>query len=214
MQITFDVKRRPVVSAMPTITEPNYYNSFAVADARSVFEEVGRNCKHTRGRFAHPGGRRQSRRPPAGGVINMRRVAPVCACCYSSPTSLASFSAIAILAQAIGNIPLAASLCIPRARERLQPTVVRLAPVYHWSLTRASRKTERTFACTSQCRAQARHTDIKRQRPRSAASYSQGVKRQSGGASRAHRWKDGRQHYYKYGSQYPIHRPRFTGYQP
>ena len=158
MQITFDVKRRPVVSAMPTITEPNYYNSFAVADTRSVFEEVGRNCKHTRGRFAHPVGRRPSRRPTAGGVNNTRRVAPFCACCNRSPTSLASFSATAILAQAIGNIPLAASLCIPRARERLQPTVVRLAPVDHWSLTRASRKTERTFACTSQCRAQARHT--------------------------------------------------------
>ena len=91
----------------------------------------------------------------------MRRVAPFCACCNRSPTSLASLSAIAILAQAIGNIPLAASLCIPRARERLQPTVVRLAPVDHWSLTRASRSTERTFACTSQCRAQARHTHWK-----------------------------------------------------
>jgi len=76
MQMTVDVKRRLVVSAMPTIKCTRYYNSFAVADVRSVFEEVGRNCKHTRRRFAHPGGRRPSRRPPAGGVNNTRRVAP------------------------------------------------------------------------------------------------------------------------------------------
>jgi hypothetical protein len=41
------------------------------------------------------------------------------------------------------------------------------------------------------CRAQVHHVHIDRSRPRSAASYSQGVKCQSGGASRAHRWKDG-----------------------
>jgi hypothetical protein len=159
MQTTVGVKSRSVVSAMPTIKCTDYYNSFAVADAKSAFEDVRRNCKHTEERrFAHPGGRRPSRRPPAGGVNNTRHVAPFCACCDRSPTSLASFAAIAILAQAIGNIPLAASLCIPRARVRLQPTVVRLAPVDHWTPTRASRRTERTFACTSQCRAQARHT--------------------------------------------------------
>ena len=75
MQTTVGVKRRLVVSAMPTIKCTDYYNSFAVADAKSVFEEVGRNCKHTEGRFAHPGGRRPSRRPPAGGVNNTRHVA-------------------------------------------------------------------------------------------------------------------------------------------
>ena len=103
MQTTVGVKRRLVVSAMPTIICTEYYKSFAVADVRSVLEEVGRNCKHTRGRFAHPVGRRKSRRPTAGGVNNMRRVARFCACCNRSPTSLASFAAIAILAQAIGS---------------------------------------------------------------------------------------------------------------
>ena len=83
-----------------------------------------------------------------GGVNNMRRVAPFCACFNRSPTSLASFSAIAILAQAIGNKPLAASLCIPQARVQLRPTAVRLAPVDHRTTTRASWRAERSSTCT------------------------------------------------------------------
>ena len=143
----------------------------------------------------------------------MRRVAPFCACGNRSPTSLASFSAIAILAQAFGNTPLAASLCIPEARVQLRPTAARLAPVDHRTTTRASWRAERTSTCTlalSSTGTPRTHSQIKTTfcsfvLTRCELSVGRGVESTQ---------VEGRTVCFKYCSQHPIHRPRFTGYQP
>ena len=142
-------------------------------------------------------------------VNNMRRVAPFCACCDRSPTSLASFSATAILAQAIGNKPLAASLCIPEAHVLLRPTAARLAPVDHRTTTRASWRAERTSTCivalsstgTPRTHSQIKTTFCSFVLTRCEVSVGRGVEVAQVG---------GRTAYFKHCSQHPAHRLRFA----